>query len=219
MKTSKLLQKSRVHELGKKLIGTRLFPSASEKRKHAAFQKLNRKRRESTAILATPFFQTYSPYGIPWMMDRCCAISKELSFAYCRIPKAANSTVIATLYNEEYSQSSFSRDEMNRIKMTKYIKPSQISDSELQLFLSTAFIFTVSRNPYTRLISAYKDKIEDISETQHRYEALDFLEKSEDSIIGFEEFLDFLEFGNGLTVNYHWARQIDTLAVPVEKIS
>lgn len=167
----------------------------------------------------SPFFKKYysnSEFSKSFLVkiDKCCAISLELEFVYCRIPKAANSTVIATLYNAQYHQKEFSREEMNKIKMKGYLKPSQFSQKQLKN-LSNFFIFTIARNPYTRLVSAYQDKLltnsNFLQKTQRDY-ILTFLGKEKGKEISFSEFLDYLEFSrNGLYVNYHWCRQVDLL--------
>ena len=47
---------------------------------------------------------------------------------------------------------------------------------------------------------------------------LRFLKKPLRAKISFSEFLDFLEFGEGTNVNYHWARQVDLLALSKDNL-
>ena len=176
------------------------------------------KEKRNASLLEKSFFKLHPPQGIPWMINKCCAISRAPGFVYCRIPKAANSTVMATLYNASHGKAEFTREEMNHLKFHTYLKPSDLSDKDVSA-IQDCFSFTICREPVSRLLSAYKDKVMDRSNHEHRCEVARFLGRAIDAEIGFDEFLDFIESENGLKVNYHWAPQASLLALPPEKLS
>lgn len=173
----------------------------------------------------SPFYQKYPPLGNIFYLDQCTVVSLKSKFIYSRIPKAANSTVMATIYNAEDGKGVFSRDEMNSLKMGTYPRCHSLSKTDV-LSLKEFFIFTVIRNPYTRILSAYRDKIR-ISSSFNKYgtrpiirkQIQKFLKKDANYEISFSEFLDFLEFGNGLDQNYHWSPQVSLLAFPINLYS
>jgi hypothetical protein len=176
------------------------------------------KEKRNASLLGKPFFKRHQPRGTPWMVDKCSAISLSPGFVYCRIPKAANSSVMATLYNAQHGKAGFSREEMNQLKFHTYLKPSDLSEKDVTA-ARDFFSFTICRDPVARLLSAYKDKVMDRSNLEHRCEVARFLGRPIDAEIGFDEFLDFIESDNGLKVNYHWAPQAGLLAIQPEKLS
>ncbi|MDH5433227.1 MAG: sulfotransferase family protein [Gammaproteobacteria bacterium] len=145
-----------------------------------------------------PFYRKYpfkSPVSFNSADDRGC-IDFELPFFYNRIPKAANSTVMATLASIRFNSEIISAQAK---KMFRY--PSSLTSNELKKF-DDLFKFTVVRDPFTRVLSAYLNKIK----KRPKKNAL---------IKSFDEFINKLENGD-LYINAHWAPQTALLLIPVE---
>ncbi|HDS05874.1 MAG TPA: hypothetical protein ENN95_02410, partial [Deltaproteobacteria bacterium] len=105
-----------------------------------------------------PYYKKYPPKLKIESIDKRAMISERFKFAYYRIPKAANSTVIATLHCCEYGEVADSL-KMKELKTHTYIKPSQLNRKKADVLLDDYFKFTVVRNPYARFLSAYLNKI------------------------------------------------------------
>lgn len=150
---------------------------------------LNKILRNRLTIPFTPFYRRY-PYkggiSINSADDRGC-VDMELGFFYNRIPKAANSTVVTNL-----ALLRFGREIPSRTAKKMFRTPSALQADEVSRF-SSLFTFTVVRNPYTRTLSAYLDKVE-------RRALRDNKESS------FRDFLYSLQKGK-LYSNAHWAPQ------------
>jgi hypothetical protein len=159
------------------------------------------------------FYKTHSIKLQRAIVDNGLAISKEYGYIYCRIRKSANSTVIATLYNIETRNRIDSLTAIQKIKDNYFTRPSVLSKSEVKQ-LDEYYKFTIVRNPYHRLWSAYLDKILP-SEAVQRKMVIDELKIAANKAISFDDFLTFLETG-GLRRNSHWAPQTEFLVFPIE---
>lgn len=161
-----------------------------------AFHKILKNR---LTIPYTPFYRRY-PYqgGISInSADDRGLIDMELGFFYNRIPKAANSTVVTNL-----ALLKFGWEIPSRAAKKMFRTPSALNSREVSQF-SSLFRFTVVRNPYTRTLSAYLDKVE-------RRALRDNKESS------FRDFLYTLQKGQ-LYSNAHWAPQRALLLLPADQ--
>ncbi len=181
--------------------------------KNSLYRK-TRSRAKNYLLSKTPIFNIYKPNITLRMADSRCAISKQSQFVYFRIPKAANSTVVSTLYCAENGEVADSFDAMDVIKRS-YFTPSSLNMAELEFVLSDYWKFTVVRNPYSRVLSACLDKIVR-NRTQKEWVEI-YFGKNKDAIT-FDEFLDYLEFGNGVYDDPHWALQTDLIFMPLNEI-
>jgi dermatan 4-sulfotransferase 1 len=174
--------------------------------------------RPATVVMQdqAAFYREYPPRLALNIVDPRIVISHKWKYAYARIPKAANSTIVATLHAAETGCSEIS--DIDRTKR-EFINPSQLDPDQLNELESSYFKFTFVRNPYTRLLSAYLDKIlaEQRTGGRHRRKAAAFLGRPVEADISFSDFVDYLEFGGGVHTNGHWARQIDMLVMPPGK--
>ena len=144
----------------------------------------------------TPFYRRY-PYrhGISInSADARGCIDIEHGFFCNRIPKAANSTIITTL-----AKISFGEEVPSRVAKKTFRAPSQLKKGELKR-LDELFKFAVVRNPYTRTLSAYLDKIERWPERKKK-------------VGSFQSFLHRLH-DSELYSNAHWAPQSSLLLLP-----
>lgn len=162
-------------------------------------------------------------------MDRRIAVSPERGFTYVRIPKAANSTVMNTLYRcFPLPHPVADENDVECIK-NSFPSPRQLQKSQIRQLLEHHFIFTLVRNPYHRTLSAYLMRFHPKPENEEsgfqpesakekymsRYELeqMDFLNRFGDAIarhgggaISFNAFCRWLASG-GEARDVHWMLQ------------
>lgn len=147
----------------------------------------------------TPFYRQY-PFqkrvSISSADSRGC-VDIEMGIFCNRIPKAANSTVITNL-----ARIKFDREIPSREAKKMFLTPSELTRREVAE-IASLFKFTVVRNPYTRTLSAYLDKVERRALRDNR----------KTSFMGF---LQSLKNGK-LYANGHWAPQNALLLLPAEQ--
>lgn len=161
-----------------------------------------------------PFYSRYKPKYLFNAIDARVAISHKSQFVYFRIPKAANSTIVMTLYAYEHNM--LTRDfESRSVKNNYFSRPSSLSHKEFKKLEESYFKFTFVRNPYTRLASAYLDKI--INNKSAKKCVADSLNRPLEAVISFREFCNFLENG-GLRMNVHWIPQSELIVMPKDAL-
>ncbi|MBD3640089.1 MAG: sulfotransferase family protein [Marinobacter sp.] len=157
---------------------------------------LRRITRNRLTIPFTPFYRRY-PYrnGISInSADARGCVDTRLGFFCNRIPKAANSTIV-----ENLARLSFGEDVPSKIAKKRFTVPSQLSRADVDQ-IEDMFRFAVVRNPFTRTLSAYLDKVERRAREAQRES-------------NFNEFLQGLANGK-LYSNAHWAPQSSLLLLP-----
>jgi hypothetical protein len=162
------------------------------------------------------FYRTH-PESRDWQrirhIEECSVVSLEQRFFYCRIPKAANSTVLASLEHARGGGTSFTRADMSRLKEGTYARPSSLPMTWREV-RGSLFTFTVVRHPFTRAVSAFNDKMLDAAgyhatTTRRR---VPFAADSRPPEILFDEFLALLERPRWLMRDRHFAPQTTLLA-------
>lgn len=146
-----------------------------------------------------PFYRRYpftSPVSICSADDRGC-VEFELGFFCNRIPKAANSSVMTAL-----AQLKCGHPVPSKAAKTLFQSPASLSREEIDRF-DQLFKFAVVRNPFSRTLSAYLDKVERRARARNHESS-------------FEGFVNYLEQG-GLYRNAHWAPQTTLLLIPVQR--
>lgn len=169
----------------------------------------------SAALSEQPFYQRFPARVSVKKLDQRICVSDDPEFVYFRIPKAANTNVIASLYYAVHGNLDVSINVVNQYKMS-FRRPSGLSEFEVGSLLSTHVSFTVVRNPFARLLSVYLEKL--VYGTTLKAPTLERLGKGPDGDISIDEFLEFLE-GGGLRKDLHWCRQVDLVPVGIDKLS
>lgn len=161
---------------------------------------LNKALFNSLTLPLRPFYRRYpfnSKASIRSADDRGM-VDLELGFFCNRIPKAANSTVVTNL-----ARLKFGKDVPSKQAKKMFLTPGRLSRAEVESF-DSLFKFTVVREPFSRTLSAYLDKIE--------RRALRAGKQS-----SFSDFLGALEKERYLFSNAHWAPQSALMLIPVEQ--
>jgi len=117
---------------------------------------MNKLLRNRVTIPWTPFYRRY-PYRDGISINSADArglVDFDLGVFCNRIPKAANSSVIVNLAYRK-----FGREIPSKEAKKLFLTPSQLRSSEVER-VSGLFRFAFVRNPYTRVLSAFLDKID-----------------------------------------------------------
>lgn len=161
-----------------------------------------------------PFYRRYPP-RIPFKeQDQRVFISDDPPFVYFRIPKAANTNIVATLYYARHGHLDAPRKEIISYKLATR-SPGDLAESEVDLILS-ATSFSVVRNPYTRFLSAYLNKMNQAHDVRHK--VLTALGKPADHEVSIDEFIGYLEDG-GIRQDGHWCPQSWLIPIGVRNLT
>ncbi len=159
--------------------------------------------RTHLKVHLSPFFLRYPcRYGTT-KVDTRIAVDRERRFIYFRIPKAANSTVSYAISNIETENG----DSAGAYK-SGYDRASSLGFLETYRLHQRFFLFSVVRNPYTRVASAYLDKIQ--GQKRQRVPVARALGRASTAPITFNEFCAYLAKG-GYRDDVHWFRQTDLI--------
>lgn len=150
-------------------------------------------------------------------VDRRVAISREKRFIYFRVPKAANSTVTATLYRrltgEQHDPTGTSR------QIRRYFaRAHTLTSRELENLRERFFLFAFVRDPFARVLSAYLEKVR-LAPPEFRGKRLVYrhYRRPLDQEVSFLEFCTFIDEG-GLYADAHWYPQMTFLPVGVKTL-
>ncbi|MBK1672482.1 hypothetical protein CKO35_04055 [Ectothiorhodospira shaposhnikovii] len=146
-----------------------------------------------------PFYRRFPANGLRTLqqIDQRIAVDRERSFIYFRIPKAANSSMVRLLTDDGRG------DYCSRTGKRSFLRASALTREEVMNLNDRFFLFTVTREPYSRLLSAYLDKIVN---GKRRSRAEKALGKAAGEAIGFTEFCEYLAAG-GIGEDPHWYPQ------------
>lgn len=141
-------------------------------------------------------------------------ISLKHRYGFHTVGKAANSTVKHILYEQELRGTRFPMPSVHDRMAAPLLSPYQFSDSQLTdiLFAGDTFLFTFVRNPFSRTLSCYLDRIQDHKSRPYR-ELMNFIGQKPGYSPSFEEFIDAICAQTQFQQNNHWRSQYsDTLA-------
>jgi hypothetical protein len=143
--------------------------------------------------------------------DYSVNISLKYNYLYAETPKAGCSTIKSVLQKMELDDPEFYRQDFVDIHNRNFsplLKPSQVGNFDNFIISHNPFKFCFSRNPYSRLLSAYLDKI-DMNEPQKRNVLL-HLGKDVSQLnqnISFEEFIKVVSEQPIPSMDPHWRIQ------------
>ena len=138
-------------------------------------------------------------------------ISLMNKYIYVETPKVGCSTIKSVLQRMELNYPDLVRDDFEDIHDRHYsplISPSQTCGFDRLLNNPQFFVFSFARNPYTRLLSAYLDKIK--NNRPPKKSILKALGENPDNIekeIPFDEFIRVICDLNIQQMNPHWRVQ------------
>jgi len=169
------------------------------------------------ARAACPFYRLYPYQGqLPFpRADARGAVSVEDQFLYNRIPKVANSTIIATLVRHASLRHGFEPTVPDK---EVFPRPSRINAHSANRVGPAFFKFVFVRNPFTRVLSAYLDKIVRPDQGHKAYRR--YLRQTgagrDYKVPSFSDFCRYIA-DSGLYDDAHWAPQTDCLILPFDR--
>ena len=166
-------------------------------------------RRRRMQMLATPFYRRY-PYSHPlslFEVDRRVFVSTELRVLFNGIGKAGHSSVLVNLARAQFGE----EIDVLKAKGRAFKKPSKLTVAEVDA-LENYLKFTLVRNPYTRTLSAYLDKV-----ARNKVVPQRLARATRGQPPSFLDFCLYLEDG-GLNDAVHWSPQTSQLVLPVASL-
>lgn len=150
-------------------------------------------------------------YVPTWDLEYLSHISLKHKYLFVETPKVACSTIKRTLQSIEYENPDFKHKDFVDVHKREYsplLRPSQTEDYPSYVASEDVFKFCFVRNPYTRLLSAYLDKIR--GEQEKKYGIL--LQTGRD-MTDYEAEIPFHEFVHAIceqpfsAMDIHWRPQ------------
>ena len=133
-------------------------------------------------------------------------ISLKYNYLYISNPKVACSTIKRTLQKLELNDPEF--ENVHDRDFSPLLRPSQVKNLERFIQRQQPFTFTFVRNPYTRLLSAYIDKIQ--GRTGILTKLLDFIQQKYGETytdLSFSDFIDVVCEQKPRQMDPHWRIQ------------
>lgn len=135
-------------------------------------------------------------------------ISLRNRYAFHTVGKAANSTVKLLMYKLDLQGTHYRLPSVHDRQMSPLPSPWQLHPDDLQrVLLGTEFFrFTFVRNPFSRLLSCYLDRIVPGSSRPYR-ELIRYMGRPEGTIPAFAEFIEAICAQTPHEQNNHWRVQ------------
>ena len=145
-------------------------------------------------------------------------ISLRNHYVYTAVGKAANSTVKHHIYELEYAGTRFKIKSIHDRQSAPLLSPFQLPDDVMEeVFNSNRYYrFTVVRNPYSRLLSCYLDRIVPANSAPYR-QLLLMLGKPDGTIVSFAEFIGAICKQKPYDQNNHWRLQTSEICTAAIK--
>lgn len=170
---------------------------------------------EERKIANSPFHRLY-PSELPAsIVNSRIYVCNDRSFIYFRIPKAANSYILANLiYNDLYPKGDGDDIKLSEVDKLKEMKSTfhLMGVDDVKYAVDKYYKFTVVRDPYSRFVSVYLDKI-----ARNKKQAAKVCRKlgcESGADIDVEAFIDYLEMEGSIYEDPHWALQSDLIPLP-----
>lgn len=162
----------------------------------------------------TPFYKAFKPQVSLSITEKTTCIRRAHGYIYFRIPKAANTMISSNLYLSENGRFDLNSEEINSYKVN-FERPSSLTEKEIAN-LDRYFKFTVVRNPATRILSCYLQKV--LGNANEKRIVTKDLGLEDNAYISFENFLDWLGKGTNIKKNYHWALQTHLIPIGIKAL-
>jgi len=135
-------------------------------------------------------------------------VSFKHRYAFHTVGKAANSTVKHTFYRYELRDTHYRLPSVHVRLCSPLLSPFQLDERLLrEIFFGRSFFrFTFIRNPYSRLLSCYLDRIKNMKSRPY-IELIGGMGKSTGYDPSFEEFITFICRQDVHAQNNHWRVQ------------
>lgn len=147
-------------------------------------------------------------------------VSIKNRYVYFAVGKAANSTVKHHLYDLEHQGTHFKTKSVHDRQNSPLLSPYQLPDDMLEdVFLSPKYFrFVMVRNPYSRLLSCYLDRIVPADSLPYR-QLIVAQKRTVGDAVTFEEFIRTICAQRPFQQNNHWrvqAHEVCSAAVPMD---
>jgi hypothetical protein len=135
-------------------------------------------------------------------------ISLRNHYMYTAVGKAANSTVKHHIYQLEYHGTRFKAKSIHDRQSSPLLSPFQLPDDLMEeVFTSSKYYrFSIVRNPYSRLLSCYLDRIVPADSAPYRQLML-LMGKPIGTLVSFAEFIEAVCKQMPYDQNNHWRLQ------------
>lgn len=135
-------------------------------------------------------------------------ISLRHRYAFHTIGKAANSTVKHIFYSQELAGTRFPMPSVHDRMASPLLSSYQLSDMDLRnvLYEQDFLRFTFVRNPFSRILSCYLDRIQDQKSRPYN-ELMNFMGKERGYAPSFPEFIEAICAQSVYQQNNHWRVQ------------
>ena len=145
------------------------------------------------------------------IFDYSINISLQYNYLYTETPKVACSTIKTILQKIELNNPSFYREEfedIHRREFSPLLKPSQIGNLDDFIKSDRLYKFCFTRNPFTRILSSFVDKIENNKPQKSKILRLLGLDQKQlDTPISFLDFLKVIKSQDIIDLDPHWRCQ------------
>lgn len=158
-----------------------------------------------------PFYRRYPYHGtMPFFkVDPRGGYSPLEPFFFNRVPKAGSSSINLTLAKLSDYERPFKGDKPRG----QFLRPMHMTPKMVRQMERDAFKFTMVRDPYTRALSAFNDKI--LGTQVPAYIFRDWFQKPGVTPT-FADFCRYLDEGH-IWADMHWAPQSDFLLLPLDE--
>ena len=156
----------------------------------------------------------YMPF---WQLNYTIDISLKNNYIYLGNPKVASTIIKRTLFSIETAGTGITNKEDHPSPLhSPMIKPYQLQEKYLLDLLNDndVFKFSVVRNPYARVLSAYLNKILNDKPEKENIKQLIDRRGVNDQLISFEEFVDAICKEDPYKMEQHWRPQSHQLMYP-----